>query len=160
MPSLITGRLFDLGIFKLPLLAASILIVVATVLIAECTQYWHFLLCQGFAIGVCFPFSFSFPLRAKDSFEAFFVSDLRILAPSWMLFVWPNWWDRRVLFNWLLCTEDKSIEGACTHSNPPLISRYCTCILSRTRRISALITDGGFEDVVATLHKLSVKKFY
>jgi len=30
------------------------LLVVATFLIAQCTHYWQFLLCQGFAIGVRF----------------------------------------------------------------------------------------------------------
>lgn len=52
MPGLITGRMFDIGYFKLPFFLASILVVVATFLVAQCTQYWHFLLCQGFAIGV------------------------------------------------------------------------------------------------------------
>ncbi|KAK0206054.1 major facilitator superfamily domain-containing protein [Desarmillaria ectypa] len=52
MPSVVTGRMFDIGYFKAPLLSASILLVLATFLVAECTQYWHFLLCQGFAIGL------------------------------------------------------------------------------------------------------------
>ena len=52
LPCLITGRLFDIGYYKGPLLAASVVLVAATFLVAECTQYWHFLLCQGFAIGV------------------------------------------------------------------------------------------------------------
>ncbi|KAK0226953.1 major facilitator superfamily domain-containing protein [Armillaria nabsnona] len=52
MPGLITGRMFDIGYFKLPFFLASILVVVATFLVAQCTQYWHFLLCQGFAIGL------------------------------------------------------------------------------------------------------------
>ncbi|KZP29024.1 MFS general substrate transporter [Athelia psychrophila] len=52
VPGLVTGRLFDRGYFKVPLFAASCLLVVATVLVAECTQYWQFLLCQGFAIGL------------------------------------------------------------------------------------------------------------
>ncbi|KAK0467835.1 major facilitator superfamily domain-containing protein [Desarmillaria tabescens] len=52
MPSVVTGRMFDIGCFKAPLLSASIILVLATFLIAECTQYWHFLLCQGFAIGL------------------------------------------------------------------------------------------------------------
>lgn len=49
----ITGRLFDIGIFKLPYLIASAVLVTACFLVAECKEYWHFLLCQGFAIGVC-----------------------------------------------------------------------------------------------------------
>lgn len=52
LPGLITGRLFDVGIFKLPFFLASVAVVVATFLVAECTVYWQFLLCQGFAIGV------------------------------------------------------------------------------------------------------------
>ncbi|PBL02118.1 MFS general substrate transporter [Armillaria gallica] len=52
MPSVVTGRMFDIGYFKAPLLFASILLVLATFLVAECTQYWHFLLCQGFTIGL------------------------------------------------------------------------------------------------------------
>ncbi|KAJ7197764.1 major facilitator superfamily domain-containing protein [Mycena pura] len=52
MPGLITGRLFDLGYFKIPYLAASILLVVFTLLVAQCTQYWQFILCQGIATGL------------------------------------------------------------------------------------------------------------
>ncbi|KAK0451990.1 MFS general substrate transporter [Desarmillaria tabescens] len=52
MPGLITGRMFDIGYFKLPFFLANTLLVVATFLVAQCTQYWHFLLCQGFAIGL------------------------------------------------------------------------------------------------------------
>ncbi|KAK0498269.1 major facilitator superfamily domain-containing protein [Armillaria luteobubalina] len=52
MPGLVTGRMFDIGYFKVPFLLASILLVVATFLVAECSQYWHFLLCQGVAIGM------------------------------------------------------------------------------------------------------------
>ncbi|KAF7291500.1 MFS general substrate transporter [Mycena kentingensis (nom. inval.)] len=50
--AIFVGRLFDNGWFALPALAASLALVVLTVLVSECTQYWHFLLCQGFAIGV------------------------------------------------------------------------------------------------------------
>lgn len=52
MPSVVTGRMFDIGYFKTPLLSASILLVLATFLISECSQYWHFLFCQGFVIGL------------------------------------------------------------------------------------------------------------
>ncbi|PBK78886.1 MFS general substrate transporter [Armillaria solidipes] len=52
LPGLVTGRMFDIGYFKLPYLFASILLVVATFLVGECTKYWQFLLCQGFAIGI------------------------------------------------------------------------------------------------------------
>ncbi|KAH9993846.1 major facilitator superfamily domain-containing protein [Russula vinacea] len=51
-PALISGRLFDTGHFRLPLLIASIALVLCTLLIAECHEYWHFLLCQGFGVGV------------------------------------------------------------------------------------------------------------
>ena len=36
-------------------------------------------------------------------------------------------------------TVERSMEGTCTHSKPALVSRYCTCIRSRTRRRSSLI---------------------
>jgi hypothetical protein len=51
-PALISGRLFDIGYFRLPLLIASVNLVLCTLLIAECHEYWHFLLCQGFGVGV------------------------------------------------------------------------------------------------------------
>ncbi|KAF8488310.1 MFS general substrate transporter [Russula emetica] len=51
-PALISGRLFDIGYFRLPLFIASINLVLCTLLIAECHEYWHFLLCQGFGVGV------------------------------------------------------------------------------------------------------------
>ncbi|KAJ7696439.1 MFS general substrate transporter [Mycena rosella] len=51
-PGLITGRLFDLGYFKIPYLAASSLLVMCTFLVAQCTQYWQFILCQGIATGL------------------------------------------------------------------------------------------------------------
>ncbi|RDX52397.1 MFS general substrate transporter [Lentinus brumalis] len=52
LPGLAVGRLFDMGWFFAPLCSASALLVAATVLTGECTQYWQFLLCQGFAIGL------------------------------------------------------------------------------------------------------------
>ncbi|EEB97579.1 hypothetical protein MPER_03072, partial [Moniliophthora perniciosa FA553] len=52
LPGLVTGRLFDIGIFKIPFAIASAVIVVSCFVIAECTQYWHFLLSQGFALGL------------------------------------------------------------------------------------------------------------
>ena len=51
-PSLISGRLFDIGYVRLPLLIASVNLVLCTLLVAECHEYWHFLLCQGFGVGV------------------------------------------------------------------------------------------------------------
>ncbi|KAF5364699.1 hypothetical protein D9758_005554 [Tetrapyrgos nigripes] len=52
LPAVVSGRLFDIGWFKVPYFAASCLLVVATILVGQCTQFWHFLLCQGFAIGL------------------------------------------------------------------------------------------------------------
>ncbi|KAK0206036.1 major facilitator superfamily domain-containing protein [Desarmillaria ectypa] len=52
MPGLIVGHIFDIGYFRVPFILATILLVISTFLIAECSQYWHFLLCQGFAIGL------------------------------------------------------------------------------------------------------------
>jgi hypothetical protein len=52
LPALISGRLFDIGHLRVPLLIASITLVLSTFLIAECHEYWQFLLCQGFGVGV------------------------------------------------------------------------------------------------------------
>ncbi|KAF8900548.1 MFS general substrate transporter [Mucidula mucida] len=52
LPALFAGRLFDLGYFRPLLLGCSALLVVATFLVAECHEYWQFLLCQGFAVGL------------------------------------------------------------------------------------------------------------
>ncbi|KZT10198.1 MFS general substrate transporter [Laetiporus sulphureus 93-53] len=52
IPGLVFGRLFDMGYFKLPLLGASSLLVTATFLVAECTQFWQLILCQGIAVGL------------------------------------------------------------------------------------------------------------
>ncbi|KAJ3479495.1 hypothetical protein NLI96_g9017 [Meripilus lineatus] len=52
IPGLVAGRIFDMGLFRIPLLLASIAVVAATFLIAECKEYWQFLLCQGFAVGL------------------------------------------------------------------------------------------------------------
>ncbi|RDX51747.1 MFS general substrate transporter [Lentinus brumalis] len=51
MPGLIFGRLFDMGYLRLPVAVASALLVLCTFLTAQCTEFWHFLLCQGFGIG-------------------------------------------------------------------------------------------------------------
>ncbi len=56
MPGLIFGRLFDMGYLRLPVAVASALLVLCTFLTAQCTEFWHFLLCQGFGIGVSFSF--------------------------------------------------------------------------------------------------------
>ncbi|KAK7693789.1 hypothetical protein QCA50_003361 [Cerrena zonata] len=52
IPGLVTGRLFDMGWFKVPLFASSVFLVLSTFLVAECKEYWQFLLCQGFAVGL------------------------------------------------------------------------------------------------------------
>lgn len=52
IPGLVTGRLFDMGILRVPVVVASAWVVMATFLVAECTTYWQFLLCQGFAVGL------------------------------------------------------------------------------------------------------------
>ncbi|OSD05114.1 MFS general substrate transporter [Trametes coccinea BRFM310] len=52
MPGLAFGRLFDMGYLRLPVGAASALLVACTMLIPECKEFWHFLLCQGFGIGL------------------------------------------------------------------------------------------------------------
>ncbi|KAJ7114532.1 major facilitator superfamily domain-containing protein [Mycena crocata] len=52
LPGVFVGRLFDVGFFRIPFAFGSIIIVVATFLIPLCTQLWHFLLCQGFMMGI------------------------------------------------------------------------------------------------------------
>ncbi|KAJ7123528.1 MFS general substrate transporter [Mycena epipterygia] len=52
LPGLISGRLFDIGFFRIPYATGSLLIVIANFLIPMCKVYWHYLLCQGFAIGL------------------------------------------------------------------------------------------------------------
>ncbi|OCB89309.1 MFS general substrate transporter [Sanghuangporus baumii] len=52
LPGLLAGRLFDLGYFKFLLISACAAMTVANFLTAECSEYWHFLLCQGFLLGL------------------------------------------------------------------------------------------------------------
>lgn len=52
LPGLLTGRMFDLGIFKVPFAIASVVLVASCFIAAECTKYWHFLLVQGIVLGV------------------------------------------------------------------------------------------------------------
>ncbi|KAG1761557.1 MFS general substrate transporter [Suillus occidentalis] len=59
LPSLATGRLFDLGYFKIPVFAASCVLVACTFLIAECTQFWQLFLTQGVGLGMSCGFLFS-----------------------------------------------------------------------------------------------------
>ncbi|KAJ3552879.1 hypothetical protein NM688_g3923 [Phlebia brevispora] len=52
MPGIFFGRLFDMGYLRLPMLFASALLVVATIVTGQCKEYWQFLLCQGVATGI------------------------------------------------------------------------------------------------------------
>ncbi|KAJ7503026.1 major facilitator superfamily domain-containing protein [Mycena galericulata] len=52
LPALISGHYFDRGHLQIPFFLASAVLVAATFLVGQCTQYWHFLLCQGFAVGI------------------------------------------------------------------------------------------------------------
>ncbi|KAJ7490590.1 major facilitator superfamily domain-containing protein [Mycena latifolia] len=52
MPALVSGHYFDRGHLSVPFLVSSVVLVTATFLVAQCTQYWHFLLCQGVLIGL------------------------------------------------------------------------------------------------------------
>lgn len=52
MPGLVLGRLFDMGHLRVPVLLASALLIACTFLTGECKEFWQFLLCQGFGIGV------------------------------------------------------------------------------------------------------------
>ncbi|GJE96906.1 MFS general substrate transporter [Phanerochaete sordida] len=52
MTGLPLGRLFDKGWVKVPVTCATATLVTGTFLVAQCTHYWHFLLCQGFFIGI------------------------------------------------------------------------------------------------------------
>ncbi|KZV79268.1 MFS general substrate transporter [Exidia glandulosa HHB12029] len=51
LPGLIAGRVFDLGYFRSSLMFSTVLYTTASFLIAECKEYWQFMLCQGVAIG-------------------------------------------------------------------------------------------------------------
>ncbi|PIL27922.1 MFS general substrate transporter [Ganoderma sinense ZZ0214-1] len=51
-PGLFLGRLFDKGYLRLPVFIASAVFVACLFLTAECTQYWQFVLCQGFGMGL------------------------------------------------------------------------------------------------------------
>ncbi|KAF8192295.1 major facilitator superfamily domain-containing protein [Mycena galopus ATCC 62051] len=52
LPGLIVGRLFDIGLFRIPCATGSLLIVLATFLVPLCRTLMHFLLCQGLTIGL------------------------------------------------------------------------------------------------------------
>lgn len=59
LPALATGRMFDLGYFKIPFFAASCVLVMCTFLTAECTQFWQLFLTQGVGLGASCGFLFS-----------------------------------------------------------------------------------------------------
>ena len=59
-PGLVVGRLFDLGYLRLPVFASSVFFSACMFLTAECKQYWQFLLCQGFGVGVSLQFASAF----------------------------------------------------------------------------------------------------
>ncbi|KAI6043379.1 MFS general substrate transporter [Pisolithus marmoratus] len=52
LPGLVTGRLFDLGHFRVPYFMASCGLIVCTFLTAECAQYWQFFLAQSLFTGL------------------------------------------------------------------------------------------------------------
>ncbi|KAJ7926475.1 MFS general substrate transporter [Mycena leptocephala] len=52
LPALIVGRLFDIGYYRAPFAAGSLLIFLCTFLVPRCKVYWHFMLCQGFGVGM------------------------------------------------------------------------------------------------------------
>ncbi|KAJ7123542.1 MFS general substrate transporter [Mycena epipterygia] len=52
LPSILMGRLFDVGYYRIPFAVGSGLVIVTTFLVPQCTLYWHFLLCQGFGVGI------------------------------------------------------------------------------------------------------------
>ncbi|KAF8699172.1 MFS general substrate transporter, partial [Rhizoctonia solani] len=58
LPGLLTGRLFDLGHYRVPQIFAAALLIIGTFLAAECHEYWQFLLCQGIAVGLASGFLF------------------------------------------------------------------------------------------------------
>ncbi|KAJ7087163.1 MFS general substrate transporter [Mycena epipterygia] len=52
LPSIVVGRLFDLGHYRIPFACGGILVVITTIVVPECKVYWHFMLCQGFGTGI------------------------------------------------------------------------------------------------------------
>ncbi|KAF9067087.1 major facilitator superfamily domain-containing protein [Rhodocollybia butyracea] len=63
IPTLIFTRLLDAGYFRTTLSTASVVFVVATVLVAQCHVYWQFLICQGLVTGIAAG-AFSGPVTA------------------------------------------------------------------------------------------------
>ncbi|KAJ7087083.1 MFS general substrate transporter [Mycena epipterygia] len=90
MPGLIVGRMFDIGMFRIPCAIGSFTIVLATMLVPLCRVYWHFLLCQGLAIGIgC---AFVFPTTTA---------------------VTSHWWNRRRGFALGVMTCGAALGGTC-----------------------------------------------
>ncbi|KAG6816511.1 hypothetical protein H0H87_005513 [Tephrocybe sp. NHM501043] len=58
LPAVIIGRLFDVGWFKVPFAIGTAGLVLSTFLIAQCQEYWQFVLAQGVLVGlscgICF----------------------------------------------------------------------------------------------------------
>ena len=53
LPAVAVGRIFDLGHFRIPFFLGSVALVVGPFLIAECKEYWQFVLAHGILVGVC-----------------------------------------------------------------------------------------------------------
>ncbi|KAF9265013.1 MFS general substrate transporter [Marasmius fiardii PR-910] len=52
IPSMIVGRLFDKGYYHFMSIFFSGTLVLGTLLLGQCTVYWHFLTCHGFLTGL------------------------------------------------------------------------------------------------------------
>ncbi|KAL4985864.1 MFS general substrate transporter [Aspergillus falconensis] len=48
----LTGPLYDHGYFRLLLAAGTVLMVLGMILLSLCSQFWHFILAQGIAVGL------------------------------------------------------------------------------------------------------------
>jgi MFS family permease len=48
----ITGPLYDIGYFRTSIATGTFLVVFGTMMTSLGTQYWHFLLAQGFCVGL------------------------------------------------------------------------------------------------------------
>jgi MFS transporter, MCT family, solute carrier family 16 (monocarboxylic acid transporters), member 10 len=81
--------MFDLGYHKIPLGCASALFILATFLTPLCTRYWHFLLCQGLAVGVS-----TFWTCGGLNNQVGQISSGTIYGPT--LAVIPHWFQKRL----------------------------------------------------------------
>jgi len=52
LPAVVVGRIFDLGHFRLPFFCGSVALFVGPFLVAQCKEYWQFILAHGILIGV------------------------------------------------------------------------------------------------------------